>query len=76
MDKEKKELEQIRAEISEIHKMLKAIKNDTAYFKEFKENYNIPLFEGKEQQEGIIVPPEMKSEINQKKNGKIAAPQL
>jgi len=75
MDKEKKELEQIRAEISEIHKMLKAIKNDTAYFKEFMENYNIPLFEEKEQQEGIV-PPEMKSEINQKKSGKIATPQL
>ena len=45
MNEENKELEQIRSEMQEIRKMLHEIKEDTQFFKQFMERYNIPMQE-------------------------------
>lgn len=76
MNEESKELEQIRAEMEEIRRMLGEIKDDTAYFKEFMQKYNIPIQEETKMQKEVTVSPEVKAETNQKKKVKSVTPKL
>ena len=69
MKEEKRELEQIRAEMREIREMLKMLKKDTTYFRKFMGNYNIPLFEETEQEE-MLLSSGMNFEKNQRKSEK------
>ena len=43
MGESNKELEQIKSEMEEIRNMLEEIKENTTYFKQFMEKYNIPM---------------------------------
>ena len=45
MGESNKEIEQIKSEMEEIRKMLEEIKENTTYFKQFMEKYNIPMQE-------------------------------
>ncbi len=79
MNEESKELEQveqIRAEMEEIRRMLEEVKDDTSYFKEFMQKYNISIQEETKMQKEITVSPEEKSETNQKKKVKAVTPKL
>ena len=60
MNEENKELEQIRSEMQEIRKMLHEIKEDTQFFKQFMERYNIPM------QEEVKRKAEIKDETNRR----------
>ena len=79
MNEESKELEQveqIRAEMEEIRRMLEEIKENTTYFKQFMEKYNIPMQEETKKDRSVLPEPEMKEESNQKKQVKTIAPKL
>lgn len=79
MNEESKELEQveqIRAEMEEIRRMLEEIKENTTYFKQFMEKYNIPMQEETRKDRSVLPEPEMKAESNQKKQIKAVAPKL
>ena len=76
MNEDNRELEQmkseIRLEMKEIRRMLEEIKSNTAYFREFIENYNIPMQEevAKEQKE-VTPTSEQKTDVRQKKEKEI-----
>ena len=70
MNEENKELEQIRSEMQEIRKMLHEIKEDTQFFKQFMERYNIPM------QEEVKRKAEIKDERNRREKVNEIEPKL
>ena len=76
MNEDTIQLEQIHAEMNEIRQMLEEIKNDTAYFKEFMGNYNIPMQEKTEIAKEVTAEPEKKTAEKPKKPIKEVAPSL
>lgn len=76
MSESNKELEQIKSEMEEIRNMLEEIKENTTYFKQFMEKYNIPMQEETKKDRSVLPEPEMKEETNQKKQVKTITPKL
>lgn len=76
MGESNKELEQIKSEMEEIRNMLEEIKENTMYFKQFMEKYNIPMQEETRKDRSVLPETEMKAESNQKKQIKAVAPKL